>query len=296
MRIDYLGLEAFVAIAELGSFNKAAEQLNLSQTALSHRIRKVEADLGVQLLMRTTREVSLTKVGQEMLPLVRSHLNDLSRLYGEARQRGRYRQKRLSFACLPTVSNYYLPTILKQFSEQSPDIAVRLFDQPMARIPELVQAGEAEFGITVFGANVPDLDFQPLYREPYVLLVPQGHPLAGRKGISRAELVGHPFVRITTQSANRQLVDESLAEYSGEIVWRYEVQNATTAMSLVAAGVALTVLPKLTADLAAGTLKALEFTDVDMARSLGVLTRRGMPLSKPADRLRGMIRDRLSAL
>ncbi len=68
MRIDFPGLPAFVAIAERGSFRHAAAHLNLSQTALSHRVRKVEGDLGVKLLPRTTREVSLTQAGLALLP------------------------------------------------------------------------------------------------------------------------------------------------------------------------------------------------------------------------------------
>ena len=68
-RIDYIGLEAFIAIAQLGTFARAADHLNLSQTALSHRIRKLEADIGMRLLLRTTREVSLTEAGQELLPV-----------------------------------------------------------------------------------------------------------------------------------------------------------------------------------------------------------------------------------
>ena len=77
MRVDYLGLEAFVAIAEYGSFQRAARALNLSQAALSHRLRKVEEDLGAALLTRTSREVSLTPTGQGLLPDARSLLKSL---------------------------------------------------------------------------------------------------------------------------------------------------------------------------------------------------------------------------
>jgi DNA-binding transcriptional LysR family regulator len=74
MRTDYLGLEAFVAISELGSFNRAAACLNLSRTALSHRITKLESDLGVQLLLRSSRDVTLTKEAQALLPEIRREL------------------------------------------------------------------------------------------------------------------------------------------------------------------------------------------------------------------------------
>jgi DNA-binding transcriptional LysR family regulator len=92
MRIDFLGLHAFVAIAERGSFQLAAAHLNLSQTALSHRMRKLEDDLGVRLLSRTTREVSLTPAGLALLPKVRSMIEDLSASLAELRLNGKMRQ------------------------------------------------------------------------------------------------------------------------------------------------------------------------------------------------------------
>jgi DNA-binding transcriptional LysR family regulator len=78
MRIDFLGLQAFVSVAERGSFLRAAAHLNLSQTALSHRMKKFEEDLGVALFVRTTRQVSLTAVGLELLPRACALLDELS--------------------------------------------------------------------------------------------------------------------------------------------------------------------------------------------------------------------------
>lgn len=294
MRTDYLGLEAFVAIAELGSFNRAADYLNLSQAALSHRIRKIEADLGVQLLIRSTRDVLLTKEGQALLPQVRRNLAHLSEAYDGLRKLSHGKQDRLALACLPTIANYYLPSILRQFCDECPDIAVQLHDQPMGRIYELVQAGEVEFGISIMGAKHWDLDIREIFTEPYVLLVHRDHPLARQKKVARTDLAGQPFVRINTQSTNRQLVHDALGDYRDTIVWRYEVQNAAMAMSLVAEGAALTVLPALTANLSRHQLAALQFSDVNLTRTLGVATRRGWTLTKPAERLLTMITGKLS--
>ena len=294
MRTDYLGLEAFVAVAELGSFNRAADYLNLSQAALSHRIRKIEADLGVQLLIRSTRDVLLTKEGQTLLPQVRRNLALLSEAYDGLRKRSHSKQDRLALACLPTIANYYLPAILRQFCQECPDIAVQLHDQPMGRIYELVQAGEVEFGISIIGAKHWDLDIREIFTEPYVLLVHRDHPLARQKKVARANLAGQPFVRINTQSTNRQLVHDALGEHRDAIIWRYEVQNAAMAMSLVAEGAALTVLPALTANLSRHQLVALQFSDVNITRTLGVATRRGWPLSRQAEKLLTMITGKLS--
>jgi DNA-binding transcriptional LysR family regulator len=296
MRVDYLGLEAFVAIARLGSFSRAADYLSLSQTALSHRIRKIEAELGVQLLVRTTREVTLTKAGQALLPEVQSHLAHLADLYSDIRDQSRQKLERVSFACVPTVAHYYLPEILRRFSASQPGITINLYDVPVAQILELVRSGDVEFGISLIGAGQWDLDTRPICNEPYILLVHRDHPLANRGEVSRADLVGQPFVRIRTQSSNRQLVEDGLGEFREGMVWRYEVQNAATAMSLVAAGAAVTVLPELTARLSGGTLVGLRFSDVGMSRTLGTITRRGVPLSSAASALMEMICDRLGEI
>jgi DNA-binding transcriptional LysR family regulator len=294
VRTDYLGLEAFVAVAELGSFSRAASYLNLSQTALSHRIRKLEADLSVQLIIRTTREVSLTKDAQRLLPQVRRDLRQLADAYSDLRSRGKEKQEHLAFACLPTVAYYYVSSILHAFSKECPDVFVHLEDQPVGRIYELVQQGDVEFGISVVGAKHWDLDIEEIYGEPYVLLLRKDHPLAQQSSVTRTDLAGLNFVRIRTQSTNRKLIDEALGEHSNNIIWRYEVQNSAMAMSLVSEGAALTVLPALTAGLSWPNLMALHFSDVDMKRTLGVVTRKGMPLSRSAQRLLDMTRTRLA--
>ena len=293
MRVDYLGLEAFVAVAELGSFSKAARKLNLTQTALSHRVRKIEEDLNTRLLVRTSRDVSLTKAGQALLPQVRLQLSTLAELYDAIRETGREARRRMVFACLPTIASYYLPDLMKAFAEQHQGFQVVLLDQPAGRILDLVKDGEAEFGITIMGATPWDVEGEQLCREPYVLLVNRHHRLASQASVTRDDLLGEPMVRIRTQSTNRQLVENSLGDVSKQIDWRFEVQNAATAMSLVASGVALTVLPRLTMHQSPANIVGLPFEDVDVSRNIGAIKRRGAPLSPPAEALLEMIRKRL---
>src|SRR5215813_609530 len=88
MRIDFLGLQAFLSIAQRGSFQRAAAHLNLSQAALSHRMRKFETDLGVRLLTRTTRQVTLSPAGLELLPKARRMLEEMEESLEALRQDG----------------------------------------------------------------------------------------------------------------------------------------------------------------------------------------------------------------
>jgi DNA-binding transcriptional LysR family regulator len=290
--MDYIGLEAFVAIAQMGSFARAAEHLNLSQTALSHRIRKLETDMGMQLLLRTTRSVSLTAAGQELLPVARRSFEGLSAAYDAVQMRGQSQRQKVAFACLPTVAHFYLPALLDRFAQDHPKIALRVQDQPAGRISELVRTGEVEFGVTLTGAQPWDLEFLTIRRESYNVLVGPRHRLASKTSVTRADLAGERFVRINTQSTNRQMVDDFLGPVAETIDWKFEVQNATMAMAMVLQGAAVTVLPSLTAQMAAGHLVGLPFSDVDMYRTLGIVTRRGSPLSEAAQTLR----DRIVAL
>jgi DNA-binding transcriptional LysR family regulator len=296
MRVDYLGLEAFVAVAELGSFSRAAQRLNLTQTALSHRIRKIEEDLGTRLLVRTSREVSLTMAGQALLPQVRGRLETLAELYGAVRDSGREAMRKVVFASVPTIAGYYLAGLMRTFSEANQGLSIILLDQPAAAVVSTVQRGEAEFGITITGATPWDVQTEYLCTEPYVLLVNRHHKLAERKTVRREDLLGEPLVRIRTQSTNRQLIEESLGNVSRQLDWRFEVQNAATAMNLVAAGTAITVLPRLTMYQAPHQLVGLSFEDVDLSRSVVAVTRRAVPLSDAAESLLAMIRQRLSEI
>lgn len=293
MRVDYLGLEGFVAVAELGSFSRAAQKLNLTQTALSHRVRKLEQDLGQQLLMRSARHVSLTQTGMSMLPQVRAQLEALAGLYGDVRQRGIDTRARLSFACLPTLSSFYLPDILRQFAQDCPTVRLQLLDLTAEQVRQCVHDGEAEFGITIAAASPWDMAVEYLCTEPYVLLVPATHPLARKDSATRDDLLSLPIVRIRTQSTNRRLIEDALGEYSKQIDWRFEVQFASTAMSMVAAGIGATVLPRLTMRQGLPGVVGLPFSDVDLSRDIVAVQRRGVPLSSAAARLSQMIRDRL---
>lgn len=291
MRIDYLGLEAFVAIAEHGSFHRAAEALALTTTALSHRLRKIEADLGAPLLIRSSREVSLTGAGHDLLPDARRLLKELSDSYAAVRARAQHRRRLLSFACLPTVAHTAMPAILSGFASRVPDLTIEMHDIPASRIAQLVQSGTAEFGITIVSAQLPDLRVRALFDEPYVLLVPPGHALAALPAISNDDLAGVPMARISTQTKNRQLVDDALGQARDTIDWRYVVQNATMAMALVAQGAAVTILPRSAADYAPRDVVRKSFADMRMARSIGLVTRRGVP---PSDLAQGLI-DRVAA-
>lgn len=296
MRADYLGLVAFVSIADHGSFQRGAEALNISQAALSHRLRKLEEDLGTALLIRSSREVSLTPTGQGLLPEARRILKELHDTYESVRVGSQKLRKTLSFACLPSLFNAYLPGVVADFGRENPSVAIDAHDIAVAQINERVRSGTVAFGITIVSAELSDLRLRPLVEEEYRLVVPRNHEFVRKGHVVRADLEGRVMARIQSQSKNRQLVDVALGEHLDRMSWKYEVQHFTTAMRLVAEGEALTILPGSAFRMAADNLVALRFTDTRLYRTLGIVTRRGVPLSEPAKDLLGRIEAHLLSM
>lgn len=296
MRIDFLGLQTFLSIAERGSFQRAAAHLNLSQTALSHRMRKFEADLGVRLLTRTTRQVTLSPAGLELLPKARRILDEIETSFESLRQSGRHRQERIAIGCLPTIAHHYLPRLLLQFGARHPDMSVKIHDNSATEIAELVRSGAAEFGITIVSTNRVDLDIKPLLKEPFVLVCPAAHAFARQKAVNWSELAGIPLVRISPQAGNRALIDDALGSRRDALLWRYEVQHVATAVSMAIAGLGMTVVPRLAIDVA-GTpgAAAIPLRNPGIARTLGIVQKRGTVLSAPAEFLAGLISTRLKS-
>jgi DNA-binding transcriptional LysR family regulator len=287
VRIDFLGLEAFLSIATWGSFHRAAASLNLSQTALSHRLKKLEDDLGVKLIARSTRQVSLTPSGHRLLPIAQKVIEELRDSFDALRGQGNNSQGHVAIGCLPTLAMHHLPVILAEFRKQYPSLSVRIFDNSVGELSDKVLKGEAAFAITILlMANSSDLEIMPLFKEPFVLACPADHPLTKQQVVEWPMLAGHPLIRISTQTGNRLLIDDALGSRRETMSWRNEVQHVATAIAMVTAGIGVAVVPKL--GMAVHGLPgvvAMPLRNPSISRTLGIIAKRNETLSPPADDL-----------
>jgi DNA-binding transcriptional LysR family regulator len=296
MRIDFLGLQAFLSIAQRGSFQKAAAHLNLSQTAISHRMRKLEDELGVKLFARTTREVTLTRAGIEFLPKAQKAIAELEQSFDELKQQGAKRRDRLDIACLPAFAVHYLPPILRRFHRTHPGVEVRIFETPSAAIAELVETGEVEFGLSMISTNRWDLDVEAIGEAPLALACPADHPLAKKRSVAWKELRDTPLIRVGTKTAIRPIIDDTMSAARLAPNWRYEVQHVETAVHLVEAGLGLAIALNFDVALHRGrSLVAVPLRAPKVVCSYGLVTRRGMPLSSSAAAVRDLLVAELNA-
>jgi len=290
LRIDFLGIQAFLSIAERGSFLRAADHLHLSQTAISHRIRKLENELGVRLLARTTREVTLTQAGLAFLPRARKALDDLEGSLEELRQFGLERRRRITFACLPTFAFKLIPPILAKFEKQHPDVEIRVLERLSNEIADLVQSGEIEFGLSLISTSRWDLDIEQVFSSHLVLACHADSDLAKQSEISWAQMQGRRLIRLGSPTSIRILTDDSIGKLNLSPNWTYEVENVETAMRLVAVGCGEVIIPKMNIDLEPSErVVGIALVAPRSTCSFGLVTRRGNPLSPIAESLSQMI-------
>lgn len=242
-RLDILGVQAFVSIAELSSFRSAANHLHLSESALGRRLKKLEDGLGVRLVNRTTRTVALTQEGTDFLPKARRVVQDLAASLdglrtGDARPSGT-----VKVGCLPTLAALFMPALLRTYARDHPQVRIQLFDRSATEIREAVLNGEVDFAITVPGATHHRLDVDKLFTERMVVVCPAGHPMARRASVTWRQLSGESLVSIGTLSANRALIDGLVHDQAINLAWTYQVEHLSTAVALVAGGSGVAILP-----------------------------------------------------
>ena len=158
-------LEAFVAIASAGNFTRAARVLHVSQPALTVQIRELEHTLGVRLLDRNTRMVKLTRMGQQLSPVVQRILRDVEGVVHHAHEMAAGIRGTVSVAAIPSVCSLILPKIVAAFRHENPGITVAVKDVTSPRVLAMVKNEEVDFGIGSFADGDSSIDVVPLFTD-----------------------------------------------------------------------------------------------------------------------------------
>ena len=292
LNFDLNDLLAFRAVAELQNFRKAAESINLSQPAFSRRIEKLEDALGVRLLDRTTRSVTLTAVGRDFARKVNDLLDDLDATLLGIRGVSATRMGEVSIACVPSAVYYFLSKVIRRYHEVYPKIRVRILDANANEVLEAVSRGQADFGLNFIGSQEPDIDFQPLLEERFVAACRRDHPLARERSVAWSDLRRYDFISVSQSSGNRVLLDQALASLRERPQSIYEVQHVTTTLGLVEAGLGVAAVPSMAMpDEDHPLLVSVPLSDPVVKRTVGVIRRKGRSLSPAAQQLHAFLME-----
>ncbi|QLY29752.1 LysR family transcriptional regulator [Nocardia huaxiensis] len=187
-------LRYFVTVAEELSFTRAAQRLYVTQQGLSAQIKQLEQALGVVLFSRTTRNVELTAAGASFFKEVRYGLTRLDAAVERAQSVHRNEQDRLTLGCMEGAALTLTEPILSAFRERHPDVSLELrqfgYDDPSAGL----RSGAVDVAIVRHPFVYEGLEFERLFAEPLVVMLPVGHRLAGRAGVLAREIAEEPML------------------------------------------------------------------------------------------------------
>lgn len=243
LSMELYQLRHFVAVLETASFTKGAERCAVSQPAISASVAKLEAEVGLQLLVRHKRNVAPTPAGRTLFETATNVLRACSAVKAQLKDRGR--QSALRVGVVETLSAELVSGALKAFRRERPNIAIDLLDANEHGLSGRLQGSRLDAALTILHADerLPSkLKSKVLFSERYVAVVPRGHTLARRRTVRLNDLTGEPFIsrtRCETFAATTRLF--GTLGVRPRVVYRTD-QDAR-ALQLIGAGVGIALMP-----------------------------------------------------
>ena len=274
-------LRYFCAIADTGSFSRAALQTHVSQPSLSQQIRKLEDELGARLFDRLGRAVRLTELGQAFLPGARAVLRDLEAARSEVFERKAGTAGSVCVGVIPTIAPYFLPPVLATFSLKYPQVRLTVVEEITPLLLERLRAGTLDAAIVALPlqARSHEFDAVPLLEEKLYAVLPQKHALRKRRAVSLGELQddsflllrdGHCFRETAVSACKRARLDPKIVFESGQF---------SSILSMVSAGLGVSIVPAMAVEKRAGCC-FVPLSDERAARTIGALTLHGRSPSR----------------
>ena len=297
--MDTRQLRAFCAVVERASFSQAAEQLGVTQPAVSLQIRSLEKRLGLQLLDRSGRRVEPTEAGRRLYRSAQRLLAQEEQLLAELGEEAEGDLTgRLELGASTGPGGIVIPVVLCEFQRRHPDVHVALTVSDTQRIVEQVARRELELGVVGAARRHRGAVFEPFFRDEVVLAVPAGHAFAGRT-VSTDELRGEPLVLMQEGAGVRQVVDDELRAVGirlRDLDVRLELGLQESARSAVLAGYGVTFISRsaIDADVAAGTLAVAHVEGLDASREISLVRSAGRAETRVAQAFVEFARERLS--
>ena len=243
MDVNLRHARAFVTVAHLGSFTKAAAALHLSQPALTVQIRQFESALRIKVLDRSSRSVELTRMGRELLPLLERTLRELETIVADTHAVSAGLRGTVRIAALPSFAASMLPNVISASRSAQPGLDFVVRDAVASRVVELVSEGEVDLGLT--GGELPAGKVEVLYRahDRLCVVFPRNHPLARRRSVKLKDLAEVPLVLTDHATSVRAVVENAFAGAGMRPLVVCETTYMMTAAALVGCGLGVTILP-----------------------------------------------------
>jgi LysR family hydrogen peroxide-inducible transcriptional activator len=270
-------LRYLVAVADERHFGRAAAHCFVSQPTLSAQLKKLEQDLGVQLIERAPNNVTLTPAGQEIVTRARRILEASDEVVQLAHSHRDPLAGKLRVALLPTIGPYLLPRVAPALRRALPRLELRLYEYQTAPLLEKLQAGALDLGILALPVEAPGCEARELYDEPFTVALPERHALAARKTLRVADLRGETLLLLEDGHCLRDQALEICSRVGTKDPQDFRATSLETLRHMVATGAGVTLLPQLASRGAWGNARGVAvrpFASPAPSRHVGALWRR----------------------
>jgi LysR family carnitine catabolism transcriptional activator len=276
-------IRAFLKIAETRNFTRAANDLHVSQSALTVQIQQLEKSLGVQLFDRSKRGVTLTSAGNDVIGPLQRLFNDAQVIVEHARELSSASTGFVSVAALPSVCAGVLPNLVRSFISSSPGIRIQIMDVVAERVRESVLKRQVDLGIGTRHGRDSDLRATLLFQDRLVVFVPARHPLAVNHTISLRDATAFDLILPSRNSSVREAVEAIAHRERVALQTRYETNFMPTALAFVRAGLGIAILPQYAVDRDSPQFVRIPLNYRFATRKIELLQRRDSSLSPAAE-------------
>ena len=296
--VNLRDLRYLVALADERHFGKAAERCYVSQPTLSAQVRKLEEYLGVPLVERQPKRISITPAGEKIVERARRLLQEADAIVELAKSDRDPLTGTLKVALIPTVGPYLLPHVVRRLKRALPKLKLLLYEYQTAPLLEKLHDGEIDMGILALPVPMDGLDAAELYSEPFMLAVPADHPFAERERVTTQDLHGEPLLLLEDGHCLRDQALEVCSRVGAQESQDYRATSLETLRQMVAAGHGVTLLPELAAASPVGSARGLRikpFVKPAPARTIGAVwrksTTRGPAIEAIANAIRAAMKE-----
>ncbi len=267
-------LQYLATVAEHLHFGRAASLCNVSQPTLSMQLKKLEDYLGVQLFERTNRSVMLTPIGSAITTRARQILSEAEAIRELARTAADPLSGNVHLGVFPTLAPYLLPTLVPKIKEHFPRLTLRLTEEKTPQIITQLEEGKLDCALIALPAESEHLTAIPLFSEPFLLAVPAHHPLARRKTVTPDDLAPYALLLLEEGHCLRaQALEVCHAIGIGEAN-TFRATSLETLRHMVAAGGAITLMPKLACQQTDPLVRYIPFAAPAPSRTIGLVWRK----------------------
>lgn len=241
--MDYHQLKYFQKLADIGNYTKAADELDLSQSALSRSILRLEEEIGVPLFQRKSRGVVLNRYGQIFLKSANKALGEIDEAKQEITNLVNPTQGTISLGFIQPLGSSYIPDLISAFQKENPGIKFQLNQDNTRNILNGIEAGEIDVGFCSPPEASEGLSAVHIMDQELFLIVPQNHPLSNRKEIDLHEVAGDSFILFKPESSLHDVIAKLFQDAGFRPMMSFEVYDERTVAGLVGANLGVALIP-----------------------------------------------------